>query len=41
MPGHPLAGQTILYKVDIVEVRDATEEDVRTLYEMYNPDQQA
>jgi len=36
--GHPLAGQTILYRVDIVEVRNATEEDVRTLYAMYNPD---
>ena len=34
--GHPLAGQNVRFEVEIIEVREATEEDVRRLYEMYN-----
>jgi FKBP-type peptidyl-prolyl cis-trans isomerase SlyD len=34
--GHPLAGQTVTFEVEIVEVREATEEDIRKLYSMYN-----
>ena len=35
--GNPLAGQTVRFAVEILEVRDATEEDIRKLAEMYNP----
>jgi len=34
--GHPLAGQTVRFEVEIIEIREATEEDVRQLYAMYN-----
>jgi FKBP-type peptidyl-prolyl cis-trans isomerase SlyD len=34
--GHPLAGQTVTFDIEIVEVREATEDDIRQLYSMYN-----
>lgn len=33
--GHPLAGQTIIFEVEIVEARMATEEDIEILKERY------
>jgi FKBP-type peptidyl-prolyl cis-trans isomerase SlyD len=33
--GNPLAGQTVRFAVEVLEVRDATEEDIRQLAERY------
>ena len=33
--GHPLAGQTVRFAVELIQVRDATEADIRTLMERY------
>jgi len=33
--GNPLAGQTVRFAVEIIEVRDATEEDIRKLAKLY------
>ena len=34
--GHPLAGQTIVFQVEVLEARPATEEDVKRLHALYS-----
>ena len=37
--GNPLAGQTVRFYINIIEVREATEEDIRLLAQQYQMQQ--